>query len=206
MAHSDRSLLVFCKQASPGRVKTRLAVDIGVDEAAAVATELAVRRIEQCVRSGATVDVWQSPTIDDAFACPGVREVKLQCDGDLGQRMSHAIETSLAMSSMVVLIGTDCPGIDVRYLTRAFDELSDHDVVIGPAEDGGFGLIGFRREPGPLFAEVVWSTPQVYQTMSERLDASSMSWSRLPLLWDVDRPNDLARYRLVYPPSHGRVI
>ena len=198
-ADPDRKIIVFCKQSIPGSTKTRLAAEIGHEEAARVSGELARRCIRQCVNVGrASVEVWQTPEIDDAFALPGVASIARQCMGDLGRRMQDALERSLVESSTVVLVGTDCPGITTDYLEHAFDRLRHHEVVIGPAEDGGFGLIGMNQNPGGLFRDMTWSTSDVYEEISVRLNAKPLRWCRLPLLWDVDRPPDLYRYRSIY--------
>lgn len=194
-----RKIIVFCKQPIPGHTKTRLATRIGAEEAARVSDELTRRCIRQCVNVGsASVEVWQTPEVDDAFLLPGVAGVHGQCTGDLGRRMQDALERSLEDCSTVILIGTDCPGMTADYLQLAFDRLRHHDIVIGPAEDGGFGLIGMTRAPGDLFSDMTWSTSGVYEEMKRRLDGKPVSWCRLPLLWDVDRPSDLYRYRSIY--------
>ena len=201
MNDSDQRIIIFCKQPYPGQVKTRLAQQIGDVEAANLALAMARRTIRACIDADvAKVDVWQTPDLDDIFVVPGVAGVHLQCDGDLGQRMAYAIAESLKESAAVVLLGTDCPGIDAGYATRAFDDLAHLDVVIGPAEDGGFGLIGMTRSADAvaLFNQITWSTPGVYQAVCERLARANCRWGRLALLWDIDRPFDLARYQVSY--------
>ncbi|MEM7364933.1 MAG: TIGR04282 family arsenosugar biosynthesis glycosyltransferase [Pseudomonadota bacterium] len=205
MAGHARTIIVFCKQAVPGQVKTRIATKIGDTEAARLAEELAHRTIRECVRAELVdVEVWQTPDLDDRFALPGVSDVRLQCTGDLGQRMQHALEQSMDGNRSVVLVGTDCPGIDARYLNEAFKQLDAMEAVIGPAEDGGFGLIGLTEVRKDLLSDIRWSQPEVFEAVSHRLAVAYSQWARLPLLWDVDRPEDLLRYRSIYGAASGR--
>ena len=193
----NQTVIVFCKQPQPGHVKTRLAAQVGDIEAADIALKLARRTIDACLKLGVRVEVWQTPRLDDTFATRGIDAIRLQRKGDLGQRMGYAIDETLKRCSSVVLMGTDCPGIDSTYVVQAFARLEDFDAVVSPAEDGGFGLIGMRRYPEGFFSGIEWSTPEVYRKVCDRLDLYFEQWGRLPLLWDVDRPFDLLRYEVL---------
>jgi glycosyltransferase A (GT-A) superfamily protein (DUF2064 family) len=104
----------------------------------------------------------------------------------------------------VLVIGSDCPAMTVDHLRNAADALRAADVVIVPAEDGGYALIGMRRPHPELFADMAWSTPAVMEETRARLRRLRLIWRQLATLWDVDTPADLARLhesRLLAEPA-----
>lgn len=111
---------------------------------------------------------------------------------DLGLRMTHAIAEALGRTSRVLLIGTDCPWLDPEALRRAADALDTHDAVLGPAEDGGFVLVGAGRPVA--FAATRWSTEHTCTDAAEAFTAAGIHWTALPVSWDVDEPADFARW------------
>ena len=124
--------------------------------------------------------------------------LQLQPQGDLGQRMLAAFEAHFSSqtaspSQAVLLIGTDCPVLSPGHLQAAALALQTHDVVLIPAEDGGYVLIGMRRCVPEAFANIAWSTPQVLAQTRERLHAAGASVTELAPLWDVDEPADWQR-------------
>ncbi len=196
-------LLVFAKAPVPGRVKTRLAQAIGDDAATTVYRALAERTLATAAaarRAGVVgaVELWLDPHSDPA-AVASWRDrfdvaVARQDGDDLGERMHHALRTALARGRPALLIGTDVPGYDVAYLARAAAALARHDAVVGPAEDGGYALIGLARDVD-AFSEVPWSTPEVMAATRARLAACGASHAELPPLWDVDTHDDLLRWQ-----------
>ncbi len=197
------TLLVFAKEPRPGHVKTRLAATIGAREAAAVHREL----VEQTLRTArrareagivGRVELWCAPRSDaPQFAAWRDRygvELRDQDGGDLGERMRHAISESLARGVPALLIGSDCPLLDAPYLGLAASALADHDAVLGPAEDGGYVLVGLARAVDP-FTGISWGTAGVIATTRERLASQQATWKELPMKWDVDTADDLARWR-----------
>jgi rSAM/selenodomain-associated transferase 1 len=113
-------------------------------------------------------------------------EVTPQGEGDLGQRMQAFFERSLREADRVVLIGSDSPDLPSEYLTSALDALETHDVVLGPAADGGYYLVGAARRVPPIFDGIAWSTPAVWQQTMERLQSAGVAWHELPTWYDVD--------------------
>jgi hypothetical protein len=91
----------------------------------------------------------------------------------------------------VVLIGTDCPDLNNQLISQAFDSLKSHDLVLGPARDGGYYLIGLRRLIPELFAEITWSTAEVLSQTQSIAQNLELTIAYLPLLSDIDRPEDL---------------
>ena len=196
------ALLVFAKAPVPGRVKTRLAVTIGAAAAAAVYRELAATTLAHAAgaRSAGVVtaiELWCDPDPDHdelrALAARAGATLHRQPAGDLGARMAGAIADALQRHAAVLLVGTDCPLLDASYLARAAELLAGHDAVLGPAEDGGYVLVGATR---PLrFARVRWSSPHALADTEAEFAAAGLSWRAAATLWDVDTPSDLARWR-----------
>ena len=196
------ALLVFAKAPVPGRVKTRLAATIGAAAAAAVYRELAATTLAHAAaarRSGAVaaIELWCDPDPDHedfrALAALAGATLHRQPAGDLGARMAGAIADALQRHAAVLLVGTDCPLLDASYLARAAELLAGHDAVLGPAEDGGYVLVGATR---PLrFARVRWSSPHALADTEAEFAAAGLSWRAAATLWDVDTPSDLARWR-----------
>lgn len=115
-----------------------------------------------------------------------------QSEGDIGCRMASAFQVSFeAGMNRVVLIGTDCPDLNAQLLTQAFQSLEQHDLVLGPAEDGGYYLIGLRRLIPELFMGISWSTAEVLQQTHSIARNLGLAVAYLPLLSDIDRPEDL---------------
>jgi len=199
MADRRRALVQFTKTPRVGQVKTRLSPPLTPQQATAVHIELLLRTCKTLCCSGlGRVCLW----VDDVPEHPvfaqcralGVHEFGRQCGADLGQRMLHALDTLLLRASEVVLVGSDCPWLDTDYLERAFKALQECDVVLGPAEDGGYVLIAARRIVPAVFLNIPWSTDAVLQTTERRLESAGLSWERLPALADVDYHDDWLRW------------
>ena len=197
------TLQIFAKPPRPGRVKTRLAKSIGDDAAAALYVELLVRTLataRDAERAGVVDDVelWVAPG-DDAgvlreLATTHGFTLREQAGEDLGSRMRTALRDALSRGSRAIVIGTDVPGYDVAYLAAAAAALQRHDIVVGPAEDGGYVLIGLARDVD-VFSGVSWSTERVMRETRAILQASHASWQELATLWDVDTHADLERWQ-----------
>jgi rSAM/selenodomain-associated transferase 1 len=116
-----------------------------------------------------------------------------QCDGDLGARMLAALTVA---NGAALVIGTDCPALTAAHLHEAADALRHGaDVVVLPAEDGGYVLIGMSLPQPALFSDMRWSTPDVMAETRRRLAAHGLTWREPATLWDLDVPDDLARLR-----------
>jgi len=161
-----RHLVIFARAPQAGRVKRRLGKEIGVTEAARFYRRTLDDQIKWMVRDPRWT-VWLFVTPDTELSHPAWRLVpvgrrKPQRDGDLGRRMKLPFKT--LPPGPVVLVGSDIPAMRPAHIARAFALLGRHDLVFGPARDGGFWLMGARRlRPLPrcLFATVRWSTPTV---------------------------------------------
>jgi rSAM/selenodomain-associated transferase 1 len=197
-------LIVFAKAPVPGQAKTRLAPALGFDGAARLAStmlehtlacgaESAIGRLELCCSPN---------TSHPQFQLAGSAGVALteQGDGDLGARMERALSRALEQYQRVVLIGTDAPLLDAQVLRSAAAALHEHDVVIAPASDGGYVLIGLARRAPELFEGIAWSSAQVMAQTRERIAAAGLSLHELSTLHDIDEPQDLVHIPPAWRP------
>jgi len=183
-------------------VKTRLIPALGASAAAELHRQLVARTLRTALAAAlGPVELWCTPDAQDAFfsACAkdfGVR-LRDQGAGDLGMRMARALQTVLAEGVPALLIGCDCPALSAEYLREAAAACAGgHDAVFGPAEDGGYVLIGLARSPSlRLFENMTWGSRTVMQETRTRLARLGWRWIELATLWDVDRPEDLSRFR-----------
>ncbi|HUJ87003.1 MAG TPA: TIGR04282 family arsenosugar biosynthesis glycosyltransferase [Burkholderiales bacterium] len=202
------AVIVFARAPQPGQVKTRLAPRLGEWGAARLQRRLVRRtlRVAQASRCG-PVELHGTPRARQAFFLQCAREWGVALRGqrgrDLGERMLRALEGGLRAHRAVILVGSDCPVLEARDLRRAARALAGGcDAVLAPAEDGGYPLIGLRHVSPRLFEHIAWSGPDVFARTAEALDLLGWRWRRLRTLWDVDRPEDLAR--LAESPLHLR--
>lgn len=192
----DSLLQLFARLPEAGRVKTRLADEIGSDAALAVYLHCLEHTLDLLRDSGLDTQLWLDREGEDALF-RGF-EQHLQCTGDLGARMRHAIGCGLESHRRVLLIGSDCLDIHRGCLDRALQQLDDHDLVFIPAEDGGFVLIGSRHPlPAELFTGVAWSSEWVLRQTLENALSAGFSAAVLHPLRDIDRAADLAHYPLL---------
>lgn len=197
MGGAERTLIVFAKMPRPGRVKTRLAAAIGDAEAAALYRTLG-RRVLDAVRGG---EYRLVAYIDPANELARAREwlgaegvdFRAQEGDGLGERLANAFRRELGRARHACAVGTDAPGVDRRLAGRAFAELAENDLVLGPAVDGGYYLIGMSRYRPELFRGVPWSTEQVLPATLARAGALKLRTRILELLPDIDTVEDLER-------------
>jgi rSAM/selenodomain-associated transferase 1 len=205
-AHPRSRILVFAREPLLGKVKSRLAVEIGAKQALAVYQAMLARVGQLLIQSQiAAWDLWVTSNLShkNFVSICNKTNIYMQTGQDLGARMDAAIRQTLLKKSVesVILIGTDCPALTERYLDQALLALeSGVDVVLGPAEDGGYVLVGMRRPIAAVFEDIPWGTEQVMQRTLEALKAKELTYRLLDTLWDVDRPEDLARLQLLEPP------
>ncbi len=121
-------------------------------------------------------------------------QLAVQSPGDLGERMRVFFQQAFDEGAhQVVLLGTDSPHVPLAYIRQAFVQLERHAVVLGPAEDGGYYLIGAARQVPPVFDGIAWGGPDVFSQSVERLDRQGITWTALPGWYDIDRPADVQR-------------
>ena len=194
MKNREPLIQIFCKAPVLGKVKTRLIQEIGARSALDLYKQMFDRLMADFLLDSPVVELWISPDKDHGFfeqyAVPRFQ----QAGADLGAKMSEALRDGLTRHESVILIGTDLPLINMSYIDRAASCLKDHEVVLGPAEDGGYGLVGVKAETPYMFSGIDWGTEKVLSQTCKRLNKVGLGYSLLPLIWDVDRPEDLQRY------------
>src|SRR6266581_8124450 len=192
-------VMVFARAPTPGEAKTRLIPALGEAGAAALHRRLVMHSLRAATDAQfGPVELWCAPDIGDPFFLECERRLGAslhpQGEGDLSARMQRAFESALARSRRAILVGSDIPVLSARYLRDADQALGRGDeIVIGPAEDGGYVLIGLSRCDPELFRDIPWGGSEVLTQTRRRLAALSWRSSELPVLWDVDRPEDLER-------------
>ncbi len=187
-------IAVFAKAPVAGTVKTRLVPSLGAEGAARLHASL-VRHALAMAREAqpASLQLWCAPDVAHPFfgEC-GFRyrcELFSQRGADLGERMANAF----AAATPLVLIGSDCPVLRASHVAAAWDALRSNDVVIAPAEDGGYVLIGLARPQPSLFAGMPWGDASVMARTRKRIAKAGLACVELETLWDVDRPDDYRR-------------
>jgi len=182
----------------PGRTKTRLIPALGAEGAAQLQrqmTQYLLTRLRQvCHRHQVTLEIhFTGGTLAQMLDWLGHQILlKPQCDGDLGQRLGYIFEQGFATGlNRILVIGSDCPGIGDGEVSQALTQLETHDLVLGPAEDGGYYLIGLRTPQPQLFEAISWGQSCVLQETIAIATAHRLSLSLLRPLPDIDRPEDL---------------
>lgn len=203
-----RGIAVFAKAPVVGHAKTRLAARLGSAGAARLQQQLTTRALERaCSLPETSVELWVDGPGNHPFVLQSAHDfdltVRCQQGNDLGARMAHALEAMLREADRVLIIGTDCPAQRATDLAAAFAALDAADVVVQPAEDGGYVLIGARQPHRSLFDAMPWGTDRVLALTRERAAAAGLSLTELPPSWDIDHAADFDRALaagLVDPP------
>ena len=221
-------VLLFLRYPQPGKTKTRLIPALGAAGAARLQremTEYLLKTLDQpewtltiCF-TGATQRAMANWLGHDRRYCP-------QTAGSLGDRLWAAIRPRLKPSNQVtssgvspfaspvtqrvIAIGADCPDLSVSHLKQSFTALACTDLVLGPASDGGYYLIGLRQQTEPhtyrpLFQDIDWSTSRVLQQTLVKANQAGLSWATLETLSDIDRPSDLKIWARLNSPAYPRM-
>ena len=194
----SEKLIVFTRYPEPGITKTRLIPVLGKVGAANLHRLMAGRTIARALflensrrlsveihHAGGSQQQMQDWLGTDLI-------YQNQIDGDLGAKMTAAFQNSFDSGvDKVAIIGTDCPDLKPEILAQAFDELSDRDLVLGPAKDGGYYLIGMRRAIPELFGGINWGTSEVFGSTRAIAQNLHLNIAYLPILADIDLPEDL---------------
>lgn len=190
-------IVLFAREPVEGRVKTRLEPVLGRQGALAMHCELTRYMIHMVGQSGlAELELSVDGNPDHGWFRQCAAELRRYAQqGDhLGERMRRAAKQVLAEREMVILLGADCVSVDADYLQSALRELeAGTDVVLGPAEDGGYVLLGLRRSDLSIFDALPWGSAEVLDLTRKKLQAQAIEWKELAPRWDVDRPADIER-------------
>ncbi|MGE0436787.1 MAG: TIGR04282 family arsenosugar biosynthesis glycosyltransferase [Steroidobacteraceae bacterium] len=189
-------IMVFAKAPQAGRAKTRLIPALGPEGAASLAERLLQLTITQtlaakagpvelCVTPDPADPVWRTARL------PSGLMLSAQGEGDLGERLTRAARRCIENGETVMLVGTDCPDLTPQRLQAAAMALESHDVVIHPAADGGYTLLGLRRFHPRIFQDIAWSTDSVAHATLCRCGELGWSVHEADRLHDIDQPEDL---------------
>ena len=195
---ANERLIVFTRYPEQGLTKTRLIPALGVEGATKLHRQMSERTLsnvtELCCDRPLSVEVcFTGGNLALMQGWLGADIVyQPQGEGDLGVRMALAMYLAFQGGiERVVIIGTDCPGLNANLIAQAFHRLHSHDLVLGPAIDGGYYLIGLRCLISELFSKISWGTAEVLQQTVDIAKKLDLSVAYLPPLADIDRPEDL---------------
>jgi uncharacterized protein len=202
LAPHRSALIIFAKAPIPGQVKTRLCPPLTPDEAATLHGSFVLDTLE---RSKTAITTFKLP-LDRYVSCApssahvffrileerhGVTLID-QVGGDIGARMDHSFGSLFSKGyRLVLLIGTDVPSLPLEHYRQALTVLGSHDLVLGPALDGGYFLIGLKRPAPELFTGIPWSTDRVLPLTQEKAAALGLKTALLPPWRDVDTIEDV---------------
>lgn len=194
----DPQLVIMAKRPEIGRVKTRLARDIGAAEALRFfrgASASLIRRIARDPRWQTVIAVAPDNATHDRGIWPSDIPRVPQGAGDLGARMGRLFLE--LPPGPVVIVGADIPDIARAHIASAFAALGSHDAVLGPADDGGYWLVGLRRRPriAEIFADVRWSSEHTFADTAKNIRRQELSLAVLDTLGDIDTGADFSKWR-----------
>ncbi len=186
------ALIIFVRKPELGKVKTRLAAALGDEKALDIYMQLLQHTFNIAKATAADKFVFYADEIakDDLWNAPLFYK-RLQASGDLGHKMKTAFNESFALGyQKLVIIGSDCLELNTSIIEDAFISLDDTDAVIGPANDGGYYLLGMKKMQEALFDNKQWSTETVFDDTIADFKNFGVSFSSMPMLIDVDTAED----------------
>ncbi len=193
-------LIIFTRYPEPGKTKTRLIPALGAEGAAELQRQLTEHTVIEARKllkeisiaiyyTGSPQKVMESWLGNDLNYFP-------QSSGDLGNRMKSAFTESFELEfSRVVIIGIDCPDLNIEIIRKGFESLDKNDLVLGEASDGGYYLIGLEKVIPELFQNISWGTNEVLSKTKIIAQQLKLNTVILPVLSDIDRPEDLSIWR-----------
>ncbi len=195
---NDIGFSIFARAPVAGRTKTRLIPALGAEGAKRLYERMLDHTVHMvsATRMGA-VELWCTPCTDHPVFAKYRDELGVvlhtQVGAGLGERMHHAVQIGLKNYSAVIVLGSDCVAMNEGYLRAAVSSLSVTEVVLGPADDGGYVLLGLRQNHPVLFSGIPWGSARVLDSTLRRLRQGEVTYTLLDVLPDIDRPADLKR-------------
>ncbi len=195
----NNALIIFAKYPQKGKVKTRLAKDIGEENAVEFykeCTNYLFEELDSLENTG--IHLFFASDDNEASIKDWVNKrfnYHRQSGGTLGDKMLNAFEKVLGFNyTKCVIIGTDIPDINKQIINKAFNELDSSDVVLGPSDDGGYYLLGMKKVHPVLFGDIQWSTDTVFRDTVSKLKQTNLSFSLLEELIDVDDVTSFSKW------------
>ena len=190
----EKALIIFAKKPEPGKVKTRLAKDLGEEEACKVYKQLLFYTFDMAEACNAFVVASFNKKDEHTLEAIPYSSYHQQIEGDLGEKLKEAIyDTFNRGFKKVLCIGSDCADLTPEIIQEAYKRLDQHDVVIGPAEDGGYYLIGTKKPTNYLFEDKTWSSQVLIEETLASIKEQNESVALLEKLSDIDTIEDLKR-------------
>ena len=191
-----QAIIVFVRKPELGKVKTRLAKTIGSEAALKVYTNLLIHTKGAIVNLPCDKFIFYTDAVDENDIWENtIFNKRSQIGNNLGERMSHAFNLLFDKGySKVIIVGSDCPGLNQQIIEQSFNALQEHDVVLGPTYDGGYFLLGLKFFIKNIFENINWSTPQVFSQTIKAIDTSKKTIYLLDTLSDIDTEADLLPY------------
>ena len=183
-------VLIFQKNAILGKVKTRLAAGVGEEQALNIYIQLLAKTYLVLRDISVSITTYFSEFIPEKPTYPAGNRM-VQVGQDLGERMKNAFAENFELGiEKVVLIGTDCPSLEGKHIIQAFEALDQSDLVLGPAKDGGYYLIGMKRRADFLFEGITWSSELVLsQTLALAAEQGLQTILQIQCCWISNRPS-----------------
>ncbi|MCR9287450.1 TIGR04282 family arsenosugar biosynthesis glycosyltransferase [Saprospiraceae bacterium] len=188
------ALLIFIKNIEKGKVKTRLAATVGEERALQIYQALVGHTRKVGLGIDVTRYLFYSSYLERDDWSSDDFEKYLQEGKDLGIRMVNAFKKAFEKNEKVIIIGSDCASLTSDILKEAFGLLNNHDFVIGPAQDGGYYLIGMNAFEPSVFENMEWSTETVFKKTIEKIKVLNKRYALLPTLSDIDYEEDWLKY------------
>ncbi len=202
MNNHPTAIIIFGRYPHPGKVKTRLASSIGDDTAAEFYRLCAEHTFRQLTPflSHSSIFFYCADSEDFSltheWVTPYRFTTEIQSGSTLGERMRSAFDSAFQTGAkQVIIIGTDAPDISSEVLQTSVAALENADIVIGPALDGGYYLLGMKQPNKDLFGDIPWSTDTVFQATIEKAQSHHLTTQLLPVLTDIDTLEDLLAWR-----------
>ncbi len=194
-AIEDKALILFIRNPEKGKAKTRLARELGDEQALRIYKSLLEHTRRQALGVNALRLLFYADYInrDDEWHEPEFRKYRQEGEG-LGERMLHTFEVALGQARSALIVGSDIAQISTAIIEDAFRQLQSHDFVIGPAKDGGYYLLGMKEPHPELFRGIEWSTPTVFADTVAIMEQMGKSYALAPELSDIDYAEDWERY------------
>jgi len=200
MITGDYNLIIFLKYPEKGKVKTRLAKDIGNEKALLIYKKLVIKILNQIDSNNYDISIYYFPEnkkneVKKWINLPDIKYLP-QSGDDLGVKMLNAFKDSISLKyTKTVIIGTDCLEITNSLLSQSFDLLDNSDLVLGPATDGGYYLIGLKAVVETIFQDIHWSTEKVLKQTINKAKEIKLSYKLLDFNNDIDTLEDLNNYK-----------